>query len=111
MPFDTFYRAVNKVSRSLIRTEADEVTYNLHVMLRFDFELQLLEGRLAIKDLPEAWHARYQSDLGLHAPDDRDGVLQDVHWYGGIIGGVFQGYTLGNILSAQSLLPPKWSRS
>ncbi|MCA9995599.1 MAG: carboxypeptidase M32, partial [Anaerolineales bacterium] len=55
--------------------------------------------KLAIKDLPEAWHARYQSDLGLHAPSDVNGVLQDVHWYGGIIGGVFQGYTLGNILS------------
>ena len=98
---DTFYRAINKVQRSLIRTDADEVTYNLHVILRFDLELQLLEGKLAIKDLPEAWHARYQSDLGLRAPDDRDGVLQDVHWYGGRIGGAFQGYTLGNILSAQ----------
>ena len=61
----------------------------------------MLEGTLAIRDLPEAWHARYQSDLGLRAPDDRDGVLQDVHWYGGIIGGSFQGYTLGNIMSAQ----------
>lgn len=101
VPLDKFYRAINKVECSLIRTDADEVTYNLHVMIRFDFELQLLEGKLAIKDLPEAWHARYQADLGLHAPDDRDGVLQDVHWYGGIIGGVFQGYTLGNILSAQ----------
>jgi carboxypeptidase Taq len=98
---DTFYRAINKVQRSLIRTDADEVTYNLHVMLRFDFELDLLEGRLALKDLPEAWHARYQADLGIRAPDDRDGVLQDVHWYGGIVGGSFQGYTLGNILSAQ----------
>jgi carboxypeptidase Taq len=96
-----FYRAINKVERSLIRTEADEVTYNLHVMIRFDLELQLLEGKLAVKDLPEAWHARYQSDLGICAPDDRDGVLQDVHWYGGTIGGVFQGYTLGNIMSAQ----------
>jgi carboxypeptidase Taq len=101
VPLDKFYRAINKVERSLIRTESDEVTYNLHVMIRFDFELQLLEGRLAVKDLPAAWHARYESDLGLRAPDDRDGVLQDVHWYGGIIGGVFQGYTLGNILSAQ----------
>lgn len=95
---DTFYRAINKVQRSLIRTDADEVTYNLHVMIRFDLEMQLLEGSLAVKDLPEAWHARYQSDLGLRAPDDQDGVLQDVHWYGGLIGGVFQGYTLGNIM-------------
>jgi carboxypeptidase Taq len=99
--FETFYRAINKVRRSLIRTEADEVTYNLHVMIRFDLEIDLLEGRLAIRDLPAAWHARYQSDLGVHAPDDRDGVLQDVHWYGGIIGGAFQGYTLGNIMGAQ----------
>jgi carboxypeptidase Taq len=101
VPLDTFYRAVNKVEPSLIRTDADEVTYNLHVMIRFDFELQLLEGVLAVKDLPEAWHARYQSDIGVRAPDDRDGVLQDVHWYAATIGGVFQGYTLGNIMSAQ----------
>jgi carboxypeptidase Taq len=98
---DTFYRAINKVQPSLIRTDADEVTYNLHVMIRFDLELALLEGKLAVKDLPEAWHARYQTDLGLHAPDDRDGVLQDVHWFGGTVGGAFQGYTLGNLLSAQ----------
>jgi carboxypeptidase Taq len=84
----------------LIRTDADQVTYDLHVMIRFDLELALLEGSMAIKDLPEAWHGRYESDLGVRAPDDRDGVLQDVHWYGGIIGGSFQGYTLGNILSA-----------
>src|SRR5207249_2126980 len=101
VPLEKFYRAINKVARSLIRTDADEVTYNLHVMIRFDFELQLLEGKLAVKDLPEAWQERYKADLGIRAPDDRDGVLQDVHWYGGIIGGVFQGYTLGNILSAQ----------
>ena len=97
---DTFYRAINKVERSLIRTDADEVTYNLHVMLRFDFEMALLEGKLEIKDLPEAWHARFQQDFGIRAPDDRDGVMQDVHWYGGIIGGSFQGYTLGNVLGA-----------
>ncbi|MCA9981852.1 MAG: carboxypeptidase M32, partial [Anaerolineales bacterium] len=92
--------AINKVERSLIRTDADEVTYNLHVMIRFDLELQLLEGSLEIKDLPEAWHGRYLSDLGVQAPDDVNGVLQDVHWYAGTIGGAFQGYTLGNIMSA-----------
>ena len=97
---EAFYRAINKVSRSLIRTDADEVTYNLHVMIRFDLELQMLEGKLKIEDLPEAWHARYESDLGLRAPSDVDGVLQDVHWYAGTIGGSFQGYTLGNILGA-----------
>lgn len=98
---DAFYRAINKVSRSLIRTDADEVTYNLHVMLRFDLELALLEGQLAVKDLPEAWHARYESDLGLRAPSNVDGVLQDVHWYAGTVGGAFQGYTLGNVISSQ----------
>jgi carboxypeptidase Taq len=95
---DQFYKAINKVSRSLIRVDADEVTYNLHVMIRFDLELQMLEGTLEIEDLPEAWHARYESDLGLRAPDDVDGALQDVHWYAGQIGGSFQGYTLGNIM-------------
>jgi carboxypeptidase Taq len=101
VPEDTFYRAINKVQRSLIRTDADEVTYNLHVMLRLDFELEMLEGKLSIRDLPEAWHERYDADFGITAPNDSDGVLQDVHWYSGIIGGVFQGYTLGNILGAQ----------
>jgi carboxypeptidase Taq len=98
---DTFYRAINRVKPSLIRTEADELTYNLHVMIRFELEVEMLEGRLSIRDLPEAWHARYRADLGIAAPDDRDGVLQDVHWYGGLIGGEFQGYTLGNVFGAQ----------
>jgi carboxypeptidase Taq len=98
---DSFYRAVNKVQRSLIRVDADEVTYNLHVMIRFDLELALLEGSLAVRDLPEAWNARYSADLGITPPDDRDGALQDVHWYGGLVGGAFQGYTLGNLLAAQ----------
>jgi carboxypeptidase Taq len=101
VPLDAFYAAINKVEKSLIRTDADEVTYNLHVMLRFDFELQLLEGSLSIRDLPEAWHERFEQDFGIVPPDDSDGVLQDVHWYANQIGGVFQGYTLGNILSAQ----------
>jgi carboxypeptidase Taq len=98
---DTFYTAINKVEKSLIRTDSDEVTYNLHVMLRFDFEVQMLEGSLSIRDLPEAWHERFEHDFGITPPNDSDGVLQDVHWYSGVIGGVFQGYTLGNILSAQ----------
>jgi carboxypeptidase Taq len=101
VPLETFYRAINKVERSLIRTDADEVTYNLHVMLRFDLEIDLLEGRLLVKDLPEAWRARFAADFGITPPDDRDGCLQDVHWYGGTIGGGFQGYTIGNVLSAQ----------
>ncbi|NLY74738.1 MAG: carboxypeptidase M32 [Firmicutes bacterium] len=98
---DAFYRAINKVEPSLIRTDADEVTYNLHVMLRFDLEIEMLEGKLAVKDLSEAWNERYRQDLGLLPPDDGLGVLQDVHWYSGTIGGYFQSYTLGNILSAQ----------
>ncbi len=98
---DAFYRAINKVERSLIRVDADEVTYNLHVMLRFDLELDLLEGRLAVKDLARTWRERFEADFGIPVPDDRRGVLQDVHWYSGPIGGVFQGYTLGNIMSAQ----------
>jgi len=101
VPLDTFYRAVNRVERSLIRTDADEVTYNLHVMLRFDLELDLLEGKVAVKDLARTWRERFEADFGIPVPDDRNGVLQDVHWYGGAIGGAFQGYTLGNILSAQ----------
>jgi carboxypeptidase Taq len=98
---DEFYRALNKVQRSLIRVDADEVTYNLHVIIRFELELQLLEGSLAVADLPKAWRALYEETMGISSPDDKDGVLQDVHWYSGFIGGMFQGYTLGNIMSAQ----------
>jgi carboxypeptidase Taq len=87
VPLDSFYRAINKVGRSLIRTDADEVTYNLHIMLRFDLELKLLEGRLRVKDLPEAWRTGMQAVLGIMPLDDRDGCLQDVHWYLGSIGG------------------------
>ena len=100
-PLTEFYAAINKVEPSLIRVAADEVTYNLHVMLRFDLELALLEGELSIEELPAAWNARYENDLGVTPPDYRDGVMQDVHWYGIGIGGLFQGYTLGNIMSAQ----------
>jgi carboxypeptidase Taq len=101
VPLATFHRAINKVARSLIRTDADEVTYNLHVMLRFDLEIKLLEGELRMKDLPEAWHAAMQADLGVAPTDDRDGCLQDSHWYSGYIGGRFQSYAIGNILAAQ----------
>jgi carboxypeptidase Taq len=98
---DSFYRAINKVERSLIRTDADEVTYNLHVMLRFDLELEMLEGKLAVRDLPQAWNERFRTDLGIVPTSDSEGVMQDVHWYTDIIGGMFQGYTLGNLMSAQ----------
>lgn len=98
---DQFYRIINKVEPSLIRTDADEVTYNLHVMIRFDLELALLEGKLKIKDMPDAWNSRYQKDLGIMPPNDSLGVMQDVHWHADFIGGQFQCYALGNILSAQ----------
>jgi carboxypeptidase Taq len=96
-----FHRAINKVARSLIRTDADELTYNLHILLRFDLELKMLEGQLRVRDLPEVWHAAMQADLGIAPSDDRDGCLQDAHWYSGYIGGRFQSYAIGNILSAQ----------
>jgi carboxypeptidase Taq len=101
VPLQRFYAAINRVSRSLVRTEADELTYNLHVMVRFELELELLEGRLAVKDLPERWAHGYISKLGIRPPTDRDGVLQDVHWYSDLVGGSFQSYALGNVISAQ----------
>ena len=101
VPPAAFHRAINKVARSLIRTDADELTYNLHIMLRFDLEFKMLEGQLRVRDLPEAWHAAMQADLGIAPSDDRDGCLQDAHWYSGYIGGRFQSYAIGNILSAQ----------
>ncbi|MBO6940129.1 MAG: carboxypeptidase M32 [Deltaproteobacteria bacterium] len=98
---DDFHRAINTVERGLVRVDSDEVTYNLHVMLRFDLECAMLEGELAIRDLPEAWNARMEADLGTKPPTDTLGCLQDVHWYCIPIGGAFQGYTLGNLMSAQ----------
>lgn len=98
---DELYRASNVVRRSLIRTDADELTYNLHVILRFNLERELLAGRLAVRDLADAWQAAYRDNLGLQAPSHGDGVLQDVHWFFGPVAGAFQGYTLGNIMSGQ----------
>ncbi|MAQ18046.1 MAG: carboxypeptidase [Sandaracinus sp.] len=98
---DTFHRAVNTVERGLVRVEADEVTYNLHVMLRFDLERQMLDGTLPVAELPDAWDERMEADLGVRPPTDKMGCLQDVHWYCMPIGGGFQGYTLGNLMSAQ----------
>lgn len=98
---EELYRASNVVRRSLIRTDADELTYNLHVMLRFGLERDLLAGRLAVRDLADAWQAAYRGNLGLEAPSHKDGVLQDVHWFFGPVAGAFQGYTLGNVMSGQ----------
>ena len=97
---ETLFRAVNKVTPSLIRVEADELTYNLHIIVRFELEQELVEGRLAIRDLPEAWNARYQEYLGVEVPDDAHGVLQDVHWASGLIG-YFPTYALGNLIAGQ----------
>ncbi|MDX6638072.1 MAG: carboxypeptidase Taq [Solirubrobacterales bacterium] len=94
------YRAANAVKRSLIRTEADEVTYNLHVVIRFELELEIFEDRLALEDLPAAWNDRYATYLGLDVPDDAHGVLQDVHWSSGSFG-YFPTYALGNVVAAQ----------
>ncbi|RMF41385.1 MAG: carboxypeptidase M32 [Anaerolineae bacterium] len=97
---DAFYKGINKVEPSLIRVEADEATYNLHIMLRLEIEIGLMEGSMQVKDLPEIWNSRMQEYLGVVPPNDSQGVLQDVHWSGGMIG-YFSTYALGNILSAQ----------
>jgi carboxypeptidase Taq len=97
---DALYRAVNRVRPSFIRVEADEATYGLHIVLRFELEQELIEGRLAVKDLPEAWNTRFKEYIGLDVPDDANGVLQDVHWSAGLIG-YFPTYALGNLIAGQ----------
>jgi carboxypeptidase Taq len=97
---ETFYRAINRVEPSFIRVEADEVTYNLHIMLRFELENELLEGKVKIADLSEAWNAKMQAYLGVVPPNAALGVLQDVHWSGGMLG-YFPTYSLGNLISVQ----------
>lgn len=97
---DTFYKGINKVERSLIRVEADEATYNLHIMLRLELEIAMIEGKIAVKDLPEAWNSRMHDYLGITPPNDAQGVLQDIHWSGGAFG-YFSTYALGNLISAQ----------
>lgn len=97
---DDLFRAANRVKPGLIRVEADEATYNLHVLLRFDLERALLAGDLAVEDLPAAWNERIRADLGVEVPDDRRGCLQDIHWSMGAVG-YFPTYTLGNLYAAQ----------
>ncbi|MGI5853981.1 MAG: carboxypeptidase M32 [Bacillota bacterium] len=97
---EAFYRAINKVTPSLIRIDADEVTYNLHIFLRFELELEIFEGKLDLKDLPEIWNERMYSYLGIRPRKDSEGVLQDVHWSEGMFG-YFPSYTLGHVLSVQ----------
>jgi carboxypeptidase Taq len=97
---EAVYRAVNRVKPSLIRIHADECTYNLHIILRFELEQDLVGGRLAPADAVEAWDAKMKEYLGIDVPDVADGVLQDMHWSGGAIG-YFPTYALGNVISAQ----------
>jgi carboxypeptidase Taq len=97
---DMLFRAVNRSYPSLIRVEADEVTYGLHIILRFEIEQELLEERLRVEDLPEAWNSRVRQYLGIEVPSDARGVLQDVHWSGGLIG-YFPTYALGNMIAGQ----------
>ena len=97
---NTFYRGINKVEPSLIRVEADEATYNLHIMLRLELEFALMEGALDVKDLPDAWNTKIEEYLGVTPPNDALGVLQDVHWSGGMVG-YFSTYALGNLISVQ----------
>jgi carboxypeptidase Taq len=97
---DDFYDAINRVTPSLIRVEADEVTYNLHIILRYEMEQALLNGQLSVKDAPGAWNEKMRQCLGITPPTDREGILQDVHWaFGGF--GYFPTYSLGNVLAAQ----------
>jgi carboxypeptidase Taq len=97
---DQVYEAVNRVEPGFIRVDADEVTYNLHIVLRFEIERALIEGDLAVADVPEAWNAKVYSYLGLDVPSDAVGCLQDIHWSHGSIG-YFPSYALGNIYAAQ----------
>jgi len=97
---DDFYKAVNKVEPSMIRVEADEATYNLHIMLRLEIEIGLLEGEFKVKDLPEIWNTRFKEYLGITPKNDTEGVLQDVHWSFGLFG-YFSTYALGNLISLQ----------
>lgn len=109
---DQFYKGINKVSPSLIRIESDEVTYSLHVILRFELERALIEGSLAVRDIPEAWNAKMQELLGITPKNNAEGCLQDIHWSMGAFG-YFPAYTLGNLYTSHFFLGferdfPKW---
>jgi carboxypeptidase Taq len=100
VPIKAFYRHVNAVRRSYIRTDADEVTYNLHIMLRYDVERALFDGKLKTPEIPSYWNGLFEKYLGIPVPDDARGCLQDIHWAGGAFG-YFPTYALGNIYAAQ----------
>jgi carboxypeptidase Taq len=95
-----FYRAINRVKPSLIRTEADELTYHFHVIIRYEIEKSLIEGSLAVKDIPDCWREKYRKYLGIEVPDERSGCLQDVHWSHGSFG-YFPTYSMGSLYAAQ----------
>jgi carboxypeptidase Taq len=97
---EAFVRAINRAEPGLIRVDADETTYSLHIILRFELEQELIEGTVALEELPEIWNARMKEFLGIDVPSNADGVLQDVHWSGGGIG-YFPTYALGNVISLQ----------
>jgi len=97
---DVFYFAINDVRPSLIRVEADEATYNLHILIRFELEQALLADELPVADLPEAWNEKYEKYLGIRPDTDANGVLQDIHWSAGLVG-YFPTYSLGNLYAAQ----------
>ncbi|HZO49247.1 MAG TPA: carboxypeptidase M32 [Gaiellaceae bacterium] len=97
---EDFLRAINRAEPGLIRVDADETTYSLHIILRFELEQEMIAGTVALEDLPEIWNARMKEFLGVDVPDDAHGVLQDVHWSGGGIG-YFPTYALGNVISLQ----------
>ena len=101
---ESWYRVMNTVEPSLIRVEADEATYNLHIILRFELEQAMINGTIALADLPGEWNRLMWEYLGIEVPDDANGVLQDTHWAGGSIG-YFPTYALGNLIGAQV-----WSR-
>jgi carboxypeptidase Taq len=97
---DAFVKAINKVEPSLIRTEADELTYHFHVIIRYELEKKLIEGSLQVKDIPAFWNSSYKQWLGVQVPDDKQGCLQDVHWSHGSFG-YFPTYSLGSFYAAQ----------
>jgi carboxypeptidase Taq len=98
---EAIYRAFNKMAPSLIRTEADQLTYGMHIILRFELEQELLSGSLAVRDVAEAWSAKMRDYLGVEVPDDLHGVLQDIHWASGSLGG-FPAYLIGNVIGSQA---------
>jgi carboxypeptidase Taq len=100
LPEHDFYKGINKVQSTLIRTEADELTYHFHVMIRYEIEKLLIEGALEIKDIPAYWNEQYEKYLGITVPDDKQGCLQDVHWSHGSFG-YFPTYSLGSLYAAQ----------